>query len=706
MEPFEKAEWIWLDGFGGVNTYVSFFETVKASAGQRVVLYISADTNYALWANGELVTFGQYSDYPFDKVYDEVDLSGRLSDGENAVRIDCWHQGRDTSTARNGTAGVIYEFWTEDGIICASSENTAACPISAYKMGGEVENISPQLGVTFCCDARKLPEEKRRAVSVSKSLPVRRRPVKKLVLGGDEPAVLTVSGSFSERRGKTAGERMQYAAMSWGRRDGSRKLPDADGYALCAEEGEDGVFAVVDTGRENAGILSLDIELPKDAEVLVGWGEHLEDLRVRSFVGGRNFCAVYYGKSGRNVFQNPFRRLGMRYLQLHIYAESAVIRYAGIRTTDYPVEHENRFVCADALHTRIYEVCKRTLLMSMHEHYEDCPWREQALYTMDSRNQMLCGYYAFGEFEFPKASLRLIAQSLREDNMFELCSPARVSITIPSFSAIFLTQVLEYVKYSGDTAFIGEVMPAISAAADEFVRRTEADTGLIACFPEERYWNFYEWQTGLEGSISGFVRPEDMTYDAPLMAFVSMGLRSAAELLDICGDRGGAEKYRSVHARINEALNRYFWDEKTGAYASYLDFNGNQSHLAELTNALCVCAGAAKGERLERVAAILAENRLIPVTLSSSIFKYEAMMCDPRKYARAVFADIAEKWGTMLCCGATTFWETIKGASDFQNAGSLCHGWSAVPIYFYHKYALALDGSVTGLYECRTEAVR
>ena len=36
----------------------------------------------------------------------------------------------------------------------------------------------------------------------------------------------------------------------------------------------------------------------------------------------------------------------------------------------------------------------------------------------------------------------------------------------------------------------------------------------------------------------------------------------------------------------------------------------------------------------------------------------------------------------MLDCGATTFWETEKGAADFEGAGSLCHGWSAFPIYF------------------------
>ncbi|MFQ7077041.1 MAG: hypothetical protein ACLRSW_03420 [Christensenellaceae bacterium] len=39
----------------------------------------------------------------------------------------------------------------------------------------------------------------------------------------------------------------------------------------------------------------------------------------------------------------------------------------------------------------------------------------------------------------------------------------------------------------------------------------------------------------------------------------------------------------------------------------------------------------------------------------------------------------------MLKRGATTFWETIKGEADFEGAGSLCHGWSAVPVYVAWK---------------------
>jgi hypothetical protein len=45
-------------------------------------------------------------------------------------------------------------------------------------------------------------------------------------------------------------------------------------------------------------------------------------------------------------------------------------------------------------------------------------------------------------------------------------------------------------------------------------------------------------------------------------------------------------------------------------------------------------------------------------------------------------------WGKMLRAGAHTFWETEEAGLDFARSGSLCHGWSAVPIYIFAKYGL------------------
>ena len=65
-------------------------------------------------------------------------------------------------------------------------------------------------------------------------------------------------------------------------------------------------------------------------------------------------------------------------------------------------------------------------------------------------------------------------------------------------------------------------------------------------------------------------------------------------------------------------------------------------------------------------------------------FKYDAMITvDRSKYAGIILDDIRTKYGKMLDEGATSFWETEDGAAAFGNAGSLCHGWSALPIYYY-----------------------
>ncbi len=69
---------------------------------------------------------------------------------------------------------------------------------------------------------------------------------------------------------------------------------------------------------------------------------------------------------------------------------------------------------------------------------------------------------------------------------------------------------------------------------------------------------------------------------------------------------------------------------------------------------------------------------------------YDALLSYDKNNADYILQDIRTKYGYMLSKGATTFWETIKGENDFNGAGSLCHGWSAMPIYYYHILGIAM----------------
>lgn len=683
---FSKAIWVCPPAsLRGINTYYEYKAVFSLARTERnVIACIAAHTDYAITLDGDLIGLGQFADYADSPIYDTLSLPN-LAQGQHEIIITVYHSGISTSRVRNRPSSLIFQLTSARGEpIVWSAPGIPVRKHPAYH-SGPMEMVSGQLGYTFAYDARHesdaIPFCPADDAEIS-ILPIP-RPIEKLTVSSPLPAELIASGHFLSGKG-SLGERIYTADLS------------------AAAPG-DGIWLRYDLGQETTGILSLDITLPSDAEILIGWGEHLTDARVRTAIGGRNFALSYFGHAGRNTFSAPFLRLGLRYYEVLICAPSAEIHHIGILETVYPLARRANFRCSSERHNRIYDVSLHTLHLCMHEHYEDCPWREQALYTMDSRNQMLCGYYAFGETRFPRASIELMAHSLREDHMLELCSPAEVSITIPSFTAIFLTQLAEYLTYSGDRDFVLRMLPTAKEIADGFLSRIDRETGLLPTYPEQRYWNFYEWQDGLSGDISGSISAEDMTYDAPLCAFVAIGLSSLSKILYSFERNEDARFYEKSTQLLCDAIDRVFWDETRRCYASFCRLPDHSLfHYAELTNALIVYANAAPDDRADAVCRLLAADNssLLPITLSHSIFKYEALLRHGGYHAY-VFRRIESVFGKMLDAGATTFWETEMGDADFGNAGSLCHGWSAIPAYLYLRYACNPTED-TGLTECRS----
>ena len=107
------------------------------------------------------------------------------------------------------------------------------------------------------------------------------------------------------------------------------------------------------------------------------------------------------------------------------------------------------------------------------------------------------------------------------------------------------------------------------------------------------------------------------------------------------------------------------------------------SEYTVLGNALAILAELELDK--EYVCEKIVNGELSDCSLSMKIFKYDALLVtDKEKYHEWVLNEIRREYGKMIEQG-NTVWETIDGASAFDDAGSLCHGWSAIPVYYYTR---------------------
>ena len=82
--------------------------------------------------------------------------------------------------------------------------------------------------------------------------------------------------------------------------------------------------------------------------------------------------------------------------------------------------------------------------------------------------------------------------------------------------------------------------------------------------------------------------------------------------------------------------------------------------------------------------AVCGAGDVVQNTLSMNGFVFDAMLKDGVHMKEDIIEIICKQYNNMILEGATTCWETLEGESAFDNAGSLCHGWSALPIYYCH----------------------
>ena len=630
---FCNAKWIWVDNNFSPDSYGEFYSEFNWNGGD-VNCLLSCDSDYTLFINGKYAYSNQYGDFEWYKSVDSLNIAPFLKKGKNSIAIVVWYFGINTQRYLKANPGLIFEIFEDNESLVASCEKTLSRYSTTYKNGAQ-KIITCQLGFSFCFNATKedgwhvsgngfTP-----SVLVDKNCNFVLRPIDKLTLL--EKVLSNIIQS------------------------------DKNHY-------------LIDLGEERVGLPCLEFNSNSEQIITVAWGESLDFGQVRKIIGERDFSFTYIAKRGENKYINYMLRLGCRYIEVWC-EESINIEYIGIIPQVFPVK-EIEFKLDNELDQGIYNACVKTLKNCMMEHYVDTPWREQCLYAYDSRNQILCGYYAFknGNKEYVKSNLKLIGQDRRADKLLSICSPCGTDLTIPSFSLYYIIAMAEYLKFTNDKGLLIDLYPRLLEIIDVFVAKING--GLVHKFDKVCHWNFYDWTEYL--SSEPYAREEAIP-DAMINLLFIIALKN---LKEIATSINQPFNFDDVITETSFKTKNSFFCKDKGLF----EFTMGGGEFTVLVNALAIIAGLTTKDESTLICSEIASGNLLDCTLSMKIFKYEAMLlCDKERWGEWIISEIRKEYSQMIDGDSLCVWETSDGSKAFENAGSLCHGWSAVPIYFYNK---------------------
>ncbi len=621
-KTFNNSEWIWKKNYNS-DEYMEFYGEFSQENDEKIFLDVSADSVCNVYINHKLVFFKLCSDYPQYKIFDRIDIT-KYCQAKNQIRIFVWYYGEGNFTYYPSKPGLIFEVIQGNKLLLASNENILCRQDIRYKNEYK-KMITLQLGYSFFFDntvVNKTPFKK--STTVNKIKDLIKNPLSQL------------------------------------------KCLKKSRFNIIKQDKN---TILIDLQKEEFGFLSLSVFSPCEQTVIIAYGEHIVDGTVRKKIDARDFSVEIHLKKGVNDYTNAFRRIAGRYLEVKFLHEITV-EYLGIIPIIYPTTVKPFNTKNDVLQ-KIYDTSVRTLQLCMHEHYEDCPWREQSMYVMDSRNQMLCGYYAFNEYEFARHNLVLISKGLNNDGLLELTFPSKNTPSIPFFNLTYPIAVNEYVKHTNDLTILNEVLPVIENIISYFTNRL-TNENLLATLPYP-YWNFYEWSEGSHNEQEIERKKEELYiphFDLALNCIYILAVKNYCELTNNNVDLN----------KIRKAVYDNFFDKQSGLFFA----RKGESYYTELGNSLAILADIVSNTHTKHIAEQLIKenNDMIKITLSMTCFKYDALLKASDANGKFIIEDVIKTYSYMLNNGATSFWETIKGEADFNGAGSLCHGWSAMPVYY------------------------
>lgn len=696
-QPFGKARWITSplvvsaeDTYRKVNQYIRFRREFQLEAQQGFKLHICACESYQLFLNGRFIGRGPAVGSKSLSFYDTYTIEPRwTAEGTNILGVLVFAPGVSTETIQGfeydelalicslGSGQLSID--SDEAWLCSPApEYTGASMVSRwgfYKEFFHGQSTEPWLESTYTPDPSWTPAAIR-AEAEDPSYIARLEPL-------EVPRLR--SQSIRPRSIAAIHENLGRVCI-----DGGEQVPTTyrDGVVSVYGDKAGSMPAVIlDFGTVTVGYPRIELESGNCIYEL-WYGESLDLLRLD--------CV----HSTPDMLFESYSRRSCRYLMIKFIQQESPVRILSVRMTQelYAFTEQRHFSSEDELVDRIVDTSLHTLQVNTSYHFEDCPFREQALWVFDMRIMAQIVYYHHGDAALVKKNLRQIFALQRSDGSIPATGPKDNRCNTIDFCYHLVGTLREYICYSGDISLLKELSESL-LRLDAFLDHFISPTGLVHHEGVPGWGVFLDWSDRIQkAGMSVILNALYLKYLEDLLFLSRTWLEYPGDVTSIWESKAENVR-REVRERLFDSERGLFVDTCTETWKSdQLSFQGNIAALY---------AGFFSREEIPGAIEYLSRDD-IPLPFGPSFYHLCFEALGTNGYDTQILDHIKRFYSGMLERGATTWWEVFDPNSPSWSYPhpflgntptyemdwipvSSSHGWSGVPAYAVPRFLLGID---------------
>lgn len=359
-------------------------------------------------------------------------------------------------------------------------------------------------------------------------------------------------------------------------------------------------------------------------------------------------------------------RCALRFAFVPGFTSSELSLQAIHQYVDIPVRA--RFCCDDELVNKIWSVAEWTFRLCSGIFFIDGVKRDKWIWSGDAYQSLFVNRYLMADADISRRTLLALRGN---DPMVTHIN------TIVDYSLFWILGVKEHLDTFADTAFVRFIYPKMCSLM-EFCETQLDEHGFLT--GRDGDWIFTDWA---DFDKEGALCAEQMLYLACWKAMAD----TAAVLNE------DSKRFMKRYEELKQKIQDFYWDESKGAFID--SFASGKRHVTRHASIFAILFDIADERQKCAIVKHVLNNPDVPAITTPYFKFYELDALCMMGYRKEVLHQMKEYWGGMLKQGAVTFWEAYDPEESEETqydmygdrfGKSLCHAWSASPVYLLSKY--------------------